>query len=139
MSKLNLVSEYRTWIQMRVRCRTKTNKMYKDYGGRGIKVCERWGSYKNFIEDMGPRPSPKHSLDRIDNNGDYSPENCRWTDMKAQSNNTRRNRILEHNGQKKSVAQWADHYGIHFNYIHNGIAKNKTLKEILEKQGIKDV
>jgi len=83
---------YRAWKGMRERCNYKNHKDYMGYGGRGIKVCERWNSFSNFLEDMGERP-PKYSLDRINNDGDYEPTNCRWTDIKTQSKNTRKRRI----------------------------------------------
>jgi ribosomal protein S25 len=74
---------------MRVRCLNERNPAYKWYGGRGIKICARWRSFENFLADMGPRPSLKHSLDRIDSNGDYEPSNCRWADTKTQGRNRR--------------------------------------------------
>ena len=81
---------------MRNRCNNPHVRSYPDYGGRGIKVCERWSGvngYKNFLSDMGRKPTPKHSLDRLDVNKDYSPENCKWATVKEQVNNTRRKRI----------------------------------------------
>jgi len=86
--------EYRSWGQMIQRCTNPNNPVYKHYGGRGIKVCERWrNSYNSFLEDMGRRPTPTHTLDRIKNDLDYCPENYKWSTRKEQSFN-RRNTIL---------------------------------------------
>lgn len=85
-----LTPEYRTWKSMLGRCRIKTSTSYKHYGARGISVCERWSSFENFLADMGRRPSPMHSIDRIDNDGNYEPGNCRWATTNVQSRNTRR-------------------------------------------------
>jgi|SRR5699024_2311953 len=82
-------SEYNSWHQMKQRCLNPNDKRYHDYGGRGIKVCERWMDFNNFLEDMGKKPSPNHSIDRIDNNGDYEPSNCKWSDDYEQQRNIR--------------------------------------------------
>ena len=83
------------------------------WGGRGIRVCERWRqSFVNFFEDMGKKPNSKYSLERIDNNGNYTPENCRWATPVQQMNNTRRNRILAINGIERNVTQWGKSVGL---------------------------
>jgi hypothetical protein len=85
--------EHQTWQRMKRRCDNEKGNRWEHYGGRGIKVCDRWlHSYENFLNDMGRKPSPKHSIDRIDVNGNYEPSNCRWSTPKEQSNNTRRNK-----------------------------------------------
>lgn len=98
---------YRTFSKMRERCNNPNAINFADYGGRGVKVCERWNNFENFLADMGERPSPKHSLDRIDVNGDYEPDNCRWATKYVQANNTRSNRFVTWKGETKTVSEWA--------------------------------
>jgi len=87
------VEEYHAWIAMKARCYNEKCKSYSGYGGRGISICERWReSVGNFISDMGKKPGPDYSIDRINNDGNYEPDNCRWTTMKVQSNNRRKRR-----------------------------------------------
>jgi hypothetical protein len=84
-------SEYRSWDGMKSRCYVKTSYKYPNWGGRGIGVCKRWrNSFANFFKDMGPKPSPEHSLDRINNDGNYEPGNCRWATKREQALNQRR-------------------------------------------------
>jgi hypothetical protein len=89
---------------MKSRCYSQNRKEYKDYGGRGIKVCERWHSFENFLADMGERPEGT-TLDGIDNDGDYTKENCRWATHTVQNRNSRHNRVVTVNGRKMSLAQ----------------------------------
>lgn len=102
---------YRAWVSMRERCRNKKCRSYPRYGGRGITVSESWSSFAAFLRDMG-EPPQGGSLDRIDNNGPYSPENCRWASHKEQQNNKRSSRLVSINGATKTVAQWCDELGL---------------------------
>lgn len=81
--------EYRAWVDMKQRCENPANRFYIHYGARGISICERWSEYTTFLADMGQRPSAKHSLDRIDVNGNYEPANCRWATPEVQRHNIR--------------------------------------------------
>ena len=104
--------EYKTWSGMTKRCLNKKHKKYPDYGGRGISVCPRWlESFENFLEDMGIRPSSKHSIDRIDVNGNYEPNNCRWATTLEQAHNKRNNVFYEYEDKRQVLADWAREFG----------------------------
>lgn len=103
---------YNSWSGMKSRCSNPNLPLYKYYGGRGIKVCDKWCSFKGFWEDMGPTYKAGLSIDRIDNNGDYEPDNCRWATHKEQCNNRRSNTIIEIDGVTKTLAQWCDLSGL---------------------------
>lgn len=103
---------YNSWWAMRQRCEDPKHKSYATYGGRGIRVCDEWLDFANFLRDMGERPSRKYSLGRIDSNGDYGPGNCRWETAKQQQNNRRSNRLLTAFGKTLTVTQWAEESGI---------------------------
>lgn len=99
---------YKTWNSMRQRCENPKSPSFHNYGGRGIYVCERWRNFANFAADMAPKPSPQHSIDRIDNDGPYSPENCRWVGSRQeQMANRRVNRPITFRGETHIVAEWA--------------------------------
>lgn len=105
--------EFSTWSQMIARCEQPCMRNFAWYGGRGISVCERWkSSFSNFLEDMGHKPSPDHSLDRIDSNGNYEPNNCRWATKMEQMSNTRRNRFLTAFGETLHMQEWCRRTGI---------------------------
>ena len=107
--------EYRIWTAMKQRCTNPKSPCWCDYGGRGIKVCQRWlDSFEAFYEDMGPRPSAKHSIDRIDTNGGYCPENCRWATQKEQSRNRRSNVIIEYRSEKMPLIELAERTGVNY-------------------------
>jgi hypothetical protein len=99
--------EYAAWREMRDRCKRETHHAFDKYGGRGITVCDRWETFQAFLQDMGPRPSNTHSLDRIDVNGNYEPSNCRWATDEEQRNNKRTNVFLELDGKRMTIAQWS--------------------------------
>lgn len=108
--------EYATWSRIKNRCCNPKSLDYLDYGGRGIKICDRWldpeHGFENFLADMGPCPSPKHSIERKDNDGDYCPENCVWATQKEQQNNRRNNHKIEFRGETKTLMQWSEEKGI---------------------------
>lgn len=105
-------SEYAIWNMMRQRCQVPTSKFFKNYGGRGIKVCDRWQKFENFLEDMGKRPFEGASIDRVDNDGDYCPGNCRWATRTEQGRNKRNTRRFEFQGQSLTLPEWAEKLGI---------------------------
>ncbi len=92
--------EFKLWCSMRRRCSDTRDKRYDSYGGRGIKVCDRWQDFQNFLDDMGERPSPHHSIDRIDNDGNYEPGNCRWATDETQRRNKRTTRTVSLQGKE---------------------------------------
>ncbi len=105
-------TEYYSWVNMKTRCYNQKCADYKDYGGRGITVCDRWlNSFENFLADMGEKPKGC-SIDRIITNGNYEPGNCRWSTDLVQSRNKRTNRWIEFNGLKMILQDWADYFGV---------------------------
>jgi hypothetical protein len=97
---------YKIWCGMRSRCLYEGNPAFNMYGGRGIKICERWMKFENFLEDMG-QPQENQSIDRIDNNGHYEPSNCRWATQSEQNNNYSRNRLITYDGITQNMNQWS--------------------------------
>lgn len=117
---------------MIARCYKPTNTYYHRYGGRGIKVCDRWkNSFVNFLEDLGIRPSKAHSLERIDNNADYSPENCKWATLHEQNRNKSTNIYIEHNGERLIIADWAAKLNMPPGVIRHRFKRNMPIEEVL--------
>ncbi len=114
---------YSVWKGMRQRCNTSTSPLYKYYGARGIKVCERWSRFESFLEDMGDRTAEGLSIDRINNDGNYEPSNCRWANQGEQMKNTRKTRFLEAHGKRMHMAAWARYLGINPATLHERLAK----------------
>lgn len=104
--------EYRAWRHIIGRCLNPSDAAFDRYGGRGIRVCDRWRDFANFHADMGERPSPKHSIDRIDNDGPYCPENCRWATITEQNRNTRANVLITHDGVTATATEWSHTTGL---------------------------
>ena len=109
---------YHSWLAMKQRCTYPKAPQWADYGGRGIKVCDRWlNSFEDFLADMGERPDGS-TLDRYpDVNGNYEPGNCRWSSHLDQMNNTRRNRFIEFDGKRMTVSQWERHLGMPYRLL----------------------
>jgi len=113
---------YASWRHMIERCQKPTHHAWHNYGGRGIRVCERWKRFENFLADMGERPNGKQ-IDWIDNNGNYEPGNCRWATRAEQLGNTRCCRVLTFNGKTQNVTAWAEETGIPRNCIYFRIGR----------------
>jgi hypothetical protein len=118
------------WKGILARCQNPNNAAYKNYGGRGITVCERWQSFRNFIYDMGPRPKGLF-IERIDNDLGYCPSNCKWATWHEQSRNRRNNRIIEFNGKSQCLADWAEETGINRNVIAKRLNTGWSIKRAL--------
>lgn len=124
--------EYKVWCGMKSRCNNIKNKRFKDYGGRGIKVCERWNtSFENFYLDMGHRPSANHTLERKSVHGDYEPANCIWLLRELQSKNKRSNRIIEFNGSSRLLSEWSLISGIGRLTIHRRLKAGWSIEDAL--------
>ena len=129
----NRTPTYLSWASMRLRCNNPNATGYERYGGVGITICPRWDGpdgFPNFLSDMGVRPDG-FSLDRIDNQKGYSPENCRWADMATQKRNRKNSVLITHDGQTKSAAEWARLLGTHRNNILRRLKRGLPLDQVL--------
>lgn len=122
---------YSTWQAMKTRCNNPNSSSYARYGGRGIKVCESWALFENFLNDMGECPDGM-SLDRIDVNGNYEPGNCRWADRVVQANNTRKNVYVEYQGERLTRTQWERKLGLGNTTLRGRLRSGMALEEALK-------
>lgn len=118
--------EYNCWRHMKRRCLNPKDGKYDRYGGRGIKICDRWiNNFENFLSDMGKRPFAWSEINRIDNDGNYTPENCEWTSKKINNRNRMDNHRIEFNSSNLSIAEWAEKTGISWHTIYYRIFRHK--------------
>ena len=115
---------YSIWKDMIKRCDNPNHAKFADYGGRGISVVRRWRNFANFRQDMGEPPTDAHEINRIDNDGDYCPDNCEWVTRKEQMRNIRRNRMLTHDGKTQCLSAWAEETGLDRRMIADRLAAN---------------
>lgn len=126
--------EYSVWTSMKSRCQNPRYRKFPDYGGRGITICKRWNdSFSAFLADMGPRPSSDHSIDRIDNDGNYEPGNCRWATRSQQAMNRRGKVLYEYNGRSLTMTEWAKELGVPRCSLGNRIALGMTISQVMDK------
>ena len=119
---------YYTWRAMRGRCLNKDGRDYAYYGGRGITICERWAEFVNFLEDIG-HPDEGMTLERVDNNGPYSTENCCWATRKEQGHNQRSNVVIAWHDQRLTLDQWAEQLGMKYSMLYSRLARGMSVEE----------
>lgn len=122
--------EYALWSAMRQRCTNPAHPKFHRYGGRGINVCDRWQDFANFLADMGPQP-PGMTIERKDNDGPYSPSNCRWAPMSEQARNRSTSILWTHEGRTMCLSEWARHFGIHIATVQARIRKGASIEDAL--------
>lgn len=128
-------AEYRCWQSIKRRTVDPSHKDYPEYGGRGITVCREWfNSFENFYLDMGRKPSVHHSIERIDNNGNYESSNCKWATASEQACNTRRNRLVTFKGKTQPVACWAREIGVPYNWIYLRIRRGMPIERSMSSR-----
>lgn len=132
--KMNMTDkpEYRAWFKMKQRCLNPNYIAYRNYGGRGISVCEKWLLFINFYADMGDKPTSTHSLDRIDPNGNYEPSNCRWATFLEQQNNRRNTTFITYKDRTQSIRDWCRELGLKFGTTRGRYLLGWSPEEIFE-------
>lgn len=122
---LKTLPEYTVWKQIKGRCNNIKSKSYADYGGRGIKMCERWERFTVFLDDMGRRPTLQHTIERVNNDLGYAPDNCKWATRVEQNNNKRSNRRFTFEGETLTIAQWSRRVNIPYHSLYKRLVTNK--------------
>ncbi len=126
---------YKIWVSMIHRCTNPKDRAFPRYGGRGVTVCQRWqGSpegFLNFLADIGPRPSSRHTLDRKETEGNYEPSNCRWATWEEQNRNKRNNRLLEFRGETKTATEWSKLFSIKASTLFNRLKRGMSVESAL--------
>lgn len=120
---------YLAWQSMLIRCTYPETNGYKNYGGRGIAVCDRWHKFEHFLADVGEHPGPGFTLDRIDVNGNYEPGNVQWSTLKAQANNRRNNVYITYQGETKTLTEWCEQLGLKYSRMHKRLASQRMTPE----------
>jgi hypothetical protein len=124
--------EHIIWRNIRARCNNPRNRQYSDYGGRGIRVCDEWSkSFEAFLADMGERPAPHLSLDRIDNDGNYEPSNCRWATREEQQRNTRKSLIFQIHGESMALPEIVEKTGLPYHRIYRRLREGRTIQQAI--------
>lgn len=123
--------EYGTWVNINTRCTNSNIPDYFRYGGRGITVCPEWSSFEQFLADMGPRPSPHHTIERLDNDGPYAPDNCRWATRTEQARNRRSNRKITYAGETLCLSEWAERTGLRIHTILMRLKRGWSVEQTL--------
>ena len=121
---------YIIWDSMISRCINPNNISYKNYGGRGITICKSWSKFGNFLEDMDEVPK-KHQIDRINNNGNYCKDNCKWSTRTEQGRNKRNNHLITYNGKTQCISAWAEEFGINRSTLMNRLSRGWSIEKAL--------
>ncbi len=128
---LSVSPEYTCWQHIKERCLVPTSQSYRHYGGRGVTVCALWLKFENFLADVGVRPSPEHSIERLDNNGNYEPGNVVWATQAAQTRNQRRNQFITYGGKIQTLTDWANELGLPYSTLSMRLRRGWPLEKAL--------